>query len=67
MLTILIYVIVIVVVAGAASFLLKSAPFIDEPMKGWAVWAIMAVALILIVIVVVQALGGGTGTMPRLL
>lgn len=47
---ILIFIAVVVVICGLLAFLIRSAPFIEEPFKSWGVWALMAVAAILIVI-----------------
>lgn len=66
MLSILLTILVIVIVAGAIAWIVQSAPFIVEPMKGWAVWLICAVALILIIVALVGAVGGGSPLSLRL-
>lgn len=38
------------IVLGVASWLVTSAPFIDEPFKGFVKWVIIAVAVILVVV-----------------
>lgn len=47
---ILLFLVVVILVCGLLAFLIRSAPFIEEPFKSWGVWALMAVAAILIVI-----------------
>lgn len=47
---ILIFVVVVVVIAGLLAYLLRSAPFVEEPFKSVGVWAILAIAIIVIVI-----------------
>lgn len=48
--SVLLFIVVVVIVAGLLSYLLRSAPFIDEPFKSWGAWAIIAVAIIVIVL-----------------
>lgn len=66
MLSIFLYILLVIIVAGAAAFIINRAPFIEEPMRSWAGWLIMAVALIVIVIMLVQMVGGGAVDLPRL-
>ena len=48
MLTLLIYIVVVCLVAGILAYILRSAPFVEEPFKSWGVWAIIVVALLII-------------------
>jgi hypothetical protein len=47
---ILVFVAVVVLICGLIAYLIRSAPFIEEPFKSFGVWAILAVAIIVIVI-----------------
>lgn len=47
---ILVFVAVVVLICGLIAYLIRSAPFIEEPFKSFGVWAILAVAIIIIVI-----------------
>lgn len=47
---ILLFIVIVVIVCGLLAYLLRSAPFIEEPFKSIGVWAIVAVAVILIII-----------------
>ncbi len=48
MISLLIYIAIVAIIAGVIAFLVRSAPFIEEPLKSWAVWAIIAVAVLII-------------------
>lgn len=48
--SILIFVAVVVLICGLIAYLIRSAPFIEDPFKSFGVWAILAVAIILIVV-----------------
>lgn len=47
---IVIFVAVVVLLCGLIAYLIRSAPFIDEPFKSLGVWAVLAVAIVLIII-----------------
>lgn len=47
---ILIFIVVVVIICGLLAYLIRSAPFIEEPFKSIGVWAIVAVAIVVIVI-----------------
>lgn len=47
---ILVFIAVVVLICGLIAYLIRSAPFIEEPFKSFGVWAILAVAIIIIVI-----------------
>jgi len=55
--SVLIFIVVVLLICGLLAYLLRSAPFVDEPFKSWGVWAIMAVAIILIVVKLLELLG----------
>lgn len=46
---ILVFVAVVVLICGLIAYLIRSAPFIEEPFKSFGVWAVLAVAIIIIV------------------
>ena len=46
----LITVLVIGLIAGIAWYIITSAPFIPEPIKSLAAWAVVAIALVILVI-----------------
>jgi hypothetical protein len=46
----LIFIVVVAIICGLLAYLLRSAPFIEEPFKSWGSWAILAVGIILVVI-----------------
>ncbi len=48
--SILVFVAVVVLICGLVAYLIRSAPFVEEPFKSFGVWAVLAVAIILIVI-----------------
>lgn len=50
MIGLLIYIAIVAIIAGVIAFLVRSAPFIEEPLKSWAVWAIIAVAVLVILL-----------------
>lgn len=50
MLEVLIFIVVVVVVAGLLAWLIQSAPFIEGTIKQIGVWAIAAVAVLIIVL-----------------
>lgn len=50
MVDLLIWVVVVAIIAGALAWLMQSAPFIVEPIKSIAVWAIGAIAVLIIII-----------------
>lgn len=50
MIELLIYVVVVAVIAGALAWLVNTAPFIVEPIKSIAVWAIAAIAVLIIIL-----------------
>jgi len=45
----LLYLLCLLLVAGLIAFLIKKAPFIDEPYKGYALWVLLAVVILYIV------------------
>ncbi|MET0568765.1 MAG: hypothetical protein ABWZ74_06770 [Hyphomicrobiaceae bacterium] len=53
----LITVLVVGLIAGIAWWIITSAPFIPEPIKGFAAWAVVAIALIILVIKIAE-IGG---------
>ncbi len=50
MIDLLIWIVVLAIIAGALAWLVQSAPFIAEPIKSIAVWAIGAVAVLIIIL-----------------
>ncbi len=46
----LVFVAVVVLICGLIAYLIRSAPFIEEPFKSFGVWAVLAVAIILLVV-----------------
>lgn len=50
MVSVLVWIVVVAVVAGLLAYLVQSAPFIVEPIKSMAVWAICGVAIVIIVL-----------------
>ncbi len=50
MIALLIWIVVVAIIAGALAWLVQSAPFIVEPIKSIAVWAICAVAVLIIIL-----------------
>ena len=59
MIELLITILVILLVCGAIVFIVRSAPFIEEPFKSWAVWVIMVIALLLVLLRVIPLLHAG--------
>ncbi len=55
-------ILVLLIVAGILCWLIKAAPFITEPFKTWAVYAIIAVVLVYIL----GAVLGGWGQVTNL-
>lgn len=49
MVSLLISVLVLVLILGAICFIIRSAPFIDEPFKSWGIWAVMVIGLIVFI------------------
>lgn len=54
----LIYIILIIIVAGAAAMLIKKAPFIDAEYKPYALWFLMLIVVILVLYALVPFLSG---------
>lgn len=52
----LVYILIVILVAGVAIMLVKKAPFIDGDLKAFATFAIGAVAIILVIIRALQVL-----------
>ncbi len=50
MIELLIWVVVVAIIAGALAWLVQTAPFIAEPIKSIAVWAIAAIAVLIIIL-----------------
>ncbi len=50
MVELLIFVVVIVLIAGVLAWLINSAPFIEPQFKQLAVWALLAVAVLIVVL-----------------
>lgn len=61
MLTLLIYIVVVCLVAGILAYILRSAPFVEEPFKSWGVWAIIVVALLIIMFKILEVAGISLG------
>ena len=57
MVSLLIWIVVVAIIAGALAWLVQSAPFIVEPIKSIAVWAIAAVAVLIIILKLVGVAG----------
>lgn len=57
--------IVILVIIGAASWLLSIATFINEPMKGFIQWVFIAIAIVVLIVFALGLLGVGTGIALR--
>lgn len=57
MIEILIWVVVVVLVAGVLAWLIQSAPFIDARFKQLGVWVILAVAVLIILLKLVGIAG----------
>jgi len=47
---ILVFVVVIVLIAGVLAWLINSAPFIEPQFKQLAVWTLMAIAVLIVVL-----------------
>jgi len=47
---ILVFVVVIVLIAGVLAWLINSAPFIEPQFKQLAVWSLMAIAVLIVVL-----------------
>jgi len=50
MVGLLISLLIIILVLGLVAFLIRQAPFIDEPYKQWALYAVLVVAVLIIII-----------------
>lgn len=50
MISLLIYIVVVAIIAGALAWLVQSAPFIAEPIRSVAVWGICAIAVLIIIL-----------------
>jgi hypothetical protein len=61
MLTLLVYIVVVCLVAGILAYILRSAPFVEEPFKSWGVWAIIVVALLIIMFKILEVAGISLG------
>lgn len=61
MVEILIAIVIIFIVAGAICGLIQYAPFIPQPLKSWAIYAVGAVALVLIIIQLLGLLKAAAG------
>lgn len=61
---VVIWVIVACVVGGALTWLVRTAPFVPEPIKATVVWVIWAVIVILLLLWLVSAMGGGNARFP---
>lgn len=61
MLTLLIYIVVVCLVAGILAYILRSAPFVEEPFKSWGVWAILCVAALIILFKILEVTGVSLG------
>ena len=61
MLTLLIYIVVVCLVAGILAYILRSAPFVDEPFKSWGVWAFLSVAALIILFKILEVTGVSLG------
>lgn len=59
MVSTLIFIVVVVVIAGLLAWLIQSAPFIVEPLKSIGVWAICAIAVLIIVLKLLGLAGVG--------
>lgn len=61
MISFLIFLVVVILVAGLCVGLLRRAPFIDADLKQWAEWAILAIAVVLIVVRALALIGINAG------
>lgn len=55
----LIFIVVVIVIAGLLAWLIQSAPFIEGTLKQIGVWAIAAVAVIIIILKLAALAGVG--------
>jgi hypothetical protein len=49
-LSILITIVVVILIVGILAYVIQAAPFIAEPFKSFAVWALIAAAAIIIIL-----------------
>lgn len=54
----LIWIIVVICVAGAVSLLIKKAPFIDGEYKPYALWVVLLIVVVLIIYALVPFISG---------
>lgn len=57
MVSALITVVVVVLILAAIVGIIRTAPFIEEPMKSWACWAICVIGLLIIVVTLLPLAG----------
>ena len=50
MVELLVFVVVLILIAGVLAYLINAAPFIDAQFKQIAVWALLAVAVLIVVL-----------------
>lgn len=50
MVSILITIVVVILIVGILAYVIQAAPFIAEPFKSFAVWALIAAAAIIIIL-----------------
>jgi hypothetical protein len=53
----LIFLLVVFLICGLVVFLIRRAPFIEQPFKAWAEYAVVVVAVLIVIIRLLQALG----------
>lgn len=56
---ILIWIIVVICIAGSAAMLIKKAPFIDAEYKPYALWFLLLIVVILVLYALMPFLSGG--------
>ena len=61
MLTLLIYIVVVCLVAGILAYILRSAPFVEEPFNSWGVWALLCGAALIILFKILAVAGVSLG------
>lgn len=59
MIDLLIWVVVVAVIGGLLAWLVQSAPFIAEPIRSIAVWAIAAIVVVIIILKLAGVAGVG--------
>jgi uncharacterized membrane-anchored protein len=57
----LITILIVGFIAGLVIYLIRRAPFIEEPFKSWAEWIVIAIAVLILIARALPLIGVGTG------